>query len=287
VSDQAASAPLSASVTESLRLTDSAGSTIRPLHAVVAVLDALGAADYSRDQVDQFLETRSWLLVELPRLLKQFLPRYSEGRLRSFTFNDSVIIAYLIDDMTVQSVAHFESACHMLRGFQTLSLGRGILFRGAFAVGEVYRASTETNTIMGPAVSDAAAWYGLSDWVGLSATPLATIFFDALIPQLTSDLEHLLVPYSVPLRDGRRLRLRAVNWPKGFFVTGLVPEVVGAHGKARLRTLLSQQRIPRGSESKYNNTIEFFDYTYDLQNLARFEAAMPSPAAQATDAIET
>jgi hypothetical protein len=46
---------------------------MRPLHAVVAVLDALGAADYSRDQVDQFLETRSWLLVELPRLLKQFL----------------------------------------------------------------------------------------------------------------------------------------------------------------------------------------------------------------------
>ncbi|HEY7531710.1 MAG TPA: hypothetical protein VH681_02875, partial [Nitrospiraceae bacterium] len=81
---------------------------MRPLHAVVAVLDALGAADYSRDQVDQFLETRSWLLVELPRLLKQFLPRYSENRLRSFTFNDSVIIAYLIDDMTVQSVAHFE-----------------------------------------------------------------------------------------------------------------------------------------------------------------------------------
>jgi hypothetical protein len=39
---------------------------MRPLHAVVAVLDALGAADYSRDQVDQFLETRSWLLVELP-----------------------------------------------------------------------------------------------------------------------------------------------------------------------------------------------------------------------------
>jgi hypothetical protein len=54
-----------------------------------------------------------------------------------------------------------------------------------------------------------------------------------------------------------------------------------------LRTLLSQQRIPRGSESKYPNTIEFLDYTYDLQNLARFEAAMPSPAAQQTDAIET
>ena len=46
----------------------------------------------------------------------------------------------------------------MLRAFQTLASNRGILFRGAVAVGECYRISEEENTIMVPAVSDAAAW---------------------------------------------------------------------------------------------------------------------------------
>ena len=58
----------------------------------------------------------------------------------------------------------------MLRGLQSLALGRGILFRGAFALGELYHVSQKTNTIMGPAITDAAVWYGMSDWVGVSAT---------------------------------------------------------------------------------------------------------------------
>lgn len=282
-----ASKSLAVKVTEErIRGADVVGSTSQPLHAVVAVLDALGAADYSKEQVDRFLEARAWLLEELPRLLESYLKRYEQHRLLTFFFNDSVIIAYLLDDLTVKSVAHFETACHMLRGFQTLALGRDILLRGAFAVGEVYRADKEKNTIMGPAVSDAAAWYGLSDWIGLSATPHATIFFDALIPQLSSDLEHLLIPYGVPLKDGRKPRLRAVNWPKGFFVKGLVPSVAGPDGKSRLRTLLSRQRVPRGSESKYANTIEFFEHVYRAQGLAKFDGlAEPSPAASEADGM--
>jgi hypothetical protein len=47
--------PLVVNVSENLRITD-VGSPEKPLHAVVAVLDALGAADYSKDQVDKFLK---------------------------------------------------------------------------------------------------------------------------------------------------------------------------------------------------------------------------------------
>jgi hypothetical protein len=272
-------APLAVSVSEGLCVGD-VGSPEKPLHAVVAVLDALGAADYSKKQVDEFLDPRTWIIDEIPRLLQKYLKRYEPRRLLTFTFNDSVVIAYLVDDMSLKSVAHFETACHMLRGFQTLSITRGILFRGAFAVGEVYRADLVKNTIMGPAVSDAAAWYASADWIGLSATPHATMFFDGLIPQLTTDLKHLLVPHEVPLKNGERPRLRAVNWPKGFYVEGLSPEGVRVSGKTQIRTLLSQHRIPRGSEAKYANTVAFFDQVYVDQELAKLERpAEPSPAA--------
>jgi hypothetical protein len=204
---------------------------------------------------------------------------YNSERLLTFTFNDTVVIAYVVDRPTVESIGHKQVASHMLRGFQALSINRGILFRGAFAVGDLYRADREKNIIMGPAVSDAAAWYDKSDWIGVSATPHATILFDGLIPQLNTNFEHLLIPYEVPFKDGRKRMLRCVNWPKGQSVTGLVPDVVGANGKARLRTLLSRQRIPRGTEDKYTNTLAFFDHVYDAQHLSKFEPpqAEPSP----------
>ena len=76
-----------------------------------------------------------------------------------------------------------------------------------------------------------------------------------------------------------------MNWPKGFFVEGLVPNVAGSDGKTRLRTLLSRQRVPRGTESKYVNTLEFFDHVYEAQGLSKFDQATPSPAASEVDAI--
>jgi len=79
--------------------------------------------------------------------------------------------------------------------------------------------------------------------------------------------------------------LHCVNWPKGFFVEGLVPEgVAGADGKSKLRTLLAQQRIPRGTETKYINTLDFFDQMYEEQNLKELEhPAQPSQAAPGSE----
>jgi hypothetical protein len=87
----------------------------------------------------------------------------------------------------------------------------------------------------------------------------------------------------VPLKDGRKLKLRAVNWPKGFYVKGLPPEGIRGAGKVQLLTLLSQHNVPRTAEAKYFNTIAFFDCLHRAQEFAKFESAVPSQPASEAD----
>ena len=130
---------------------------------------------------------------------------------------------------------------------------------------------------MGPAVSDAAAWYELADWVGINTTPHATLFINSLLEQTsTDDINHVLVEYDVPLKNGRRMTLKAENWPKGFFLPGLRPEGRGKP-RAAFLTLLGEHRIPIGSEAKYFNTVEFFDHIVSSQNLNQRFLVSPVP----------
>lgn len=40
-------------------------------------------------------------------------------------------------------------------------------------------------------------------------------------------LDHVLVDYDVPLKDKSTRKLKAVNWPKGFYIGGLRPRGAG------------------------------------------------------------
>jgi len=258
--------PLAAAPSEIISVAD-VGSPAQPRYGIVAILDALGASNYSKADAEQFLASRDRVIEATQTAVENSLKRFEVERLKRFTFNDTVVLAYLLDEIAPESIRDIETFCHVLRAFETLSLKNGILFRGSLAVGELYRVSEHSGTIMGPAVSDAAAWYGLADWIGIIATPHATILIDSLLEQASGSLDHVLVGYEVPFKDGRRIVLKAVNWPKGFYVRGLAPLNVAATAKAQLLTLLSRHQVPRGSESKYSNTIDFFNFIESGQGL--------------------
>jgi hypothetical protein len=139
------------------------------------------------------------------------------------------------------------------------SLEHGILFRGAIAIGQFYM-NEETNTVMGNAVSDAAAWYDLADWIGIAATPHATLYIQSLVEQKAENIGRLMVDYPVPLKNLAKVNLKAVNWPKAFFVEGMTPCAKGESRRAKCLTLLAQHGVPIGTETKHFNTIDFFDY---------------------------
>lgn len=270
-----ASRDLNANLSETVNVSD-VGSPSQPIQGLVAILDALGAATYSRDEADRFLESREVVMEATEAIVATSLKRFDPAKLRTFTFNDTIVFTYRLENLQPTAIRDIETFCHVLRTFEILSMAKGVFFRGALAIGEFYRLDPETNTVMGPAVSDAAAWYGLADWIGINATPHATMLINAFL-ETAGPLDHVLVDYKVPLKDGRKVPLKAVNWPKGFHVRTLRPTGFGDAPRAMFLSVLTQNRVPLKTEPKYFHTIDFFDFVEREQGLNGESGVSPSP----------
>lgn len=234
-------------------------------YGVVAILDALGAANYDDSEIAEFLKARQVVMQKLDAKTEQVSANLNTARIKTYTFNDTVLV--------VQESDSEETAPNDIQAFVTVlrrlvvdSLGRRILFRGSFAAGSFYEDSS-TNTILGKAVTDAAAWYDKADWIGILATPRTTVLIDRLKEQQNAEWDHLLADYKVPLSAGKEMRSWTVNWPKGFWVNGITPCKSGEKPREVFLKLLSQFHIPLGAESKHFNTISFFDYVAKQQGL--------------------
>src|SRR5687768_5752831 len=70
------------------------GSPSNPLYGVVAILDALGAAVYSREEANEFLKARDEILKRLGEIAQEGF-RIETNDLKVFTFNDSIILTYV------------------------------------------------------------------------------------------------------------------------------------------------------------------------------------------------
>ena len=223
---------------------------------LVAILDALGAAGYSDDEIERFLRSREIVLGLLAEKAEVVLGEIQLNKMTTFTFGDTVVIVY----RTKRSTSHkdIEAFFTLLRKFMVDSLCHRILFRGAVAIGSFY-ANDDTNTVLGSAVADAAAWYTSAEWVGIHATPHASLLIDSLTGG-GADLDRLIVDYDVPMRDSTKKRLKAVNWPRAFYVASLTPCGEEDDERAKCLELLTRHRIPKGIEDKYFNTVAFFDF---------------------------
>ena len=232
---------------------------------LIAILDALGAANYSGEELAQFLKSRELVREQLNDKAVRLGGRQLANRVITFTFNDTILIVYQTErpekPVNLKDVQRFGE---LLRRFAVKSLAQGIFFRGAIAIGRFY-VDRDTNTVMGEAVTDAAAWYNLADWSGIMATPHGTLLIQSLTEQGHGDIGRLMVDYPVPLKDGSVLSLKAVNWPKAFFVRGMTPCAAGEKQRAKCLSLLARHDVPRGTESKYFNSVKFFDHCAELR----------------------
>jgi hypothetical protein len=98
-----------------------------PAIGLIAILDALGAATYTQQEIERFLESRNLVLHKLNE--KAEAGRIDKERLRVFTFNDTVVIVYLA--ARAVNLTDVEVFCVRLRAFMMQSLEHQILFRGA------------------------------------------------------------------------------------------------------------------------------------------------------------
>ena len=129
---------------------------------IVAILDALGAANYTDPEIQTFLESRENVLRLFNAKADEVIGDLRADMISTFTFNDTILIL-LKSGASIPKMAHVRAFHTILRKFMIDSLSHRILFRGALSIGSFY-VNDDTNTVMGQAVTDAAAWYDKADW---------------------------------------------------------------------------------------------------------------------------
>jgi len=230
-----------------------------PENGIVAILDALGAATYGEAEIKRFIDSRKIVLQLLTEKAEGVLGEIRASMITTFTFNDTVLII-LRTGPEAPRLKRISDFFLIMRKFLVDSLAHRILFRGAIAIGTFYT-NDETNTVMGPAVTDAASWYDKADWIGVHTTPRATLVIQRWLEHHEeSKGGNVMLDYDVPLRQGAVVHTKAVNWPKVFFVDSITPCEVGTEPKEKLLEFLTQHQVPWGTETKYYNTIAFFDH---------------------------
>lgn len=227
-------------------------------NGVVAVLDALGASSFGDKEIRRFMKSRDFVLNALKGKAEGSLfGQINQKSVTTFTFNDTVLIV-LKSNINGPQLKDVESFFSMLRRFIADSLVNNILFRGSVAIGTFY-VNNKTNTVMGQAVTDAAAWFTQADWIGVHATPHTSLIMEGWIERSGVRKNNLVVDWDVPLVNGHTLRSKTVNWPRVFLLPNSPLCQEGETPRQRLLTLLSKHPQPRGVESKYSNTVAFFD----------------------------
>ena len=223
--------------------------------AFVAILDALGADYYSQAQVEQFLKSRDAVVEGVEKSAEESLKSFKLDRLGRFVFQDTLILTYFTDgDDDLEALHAFG---HVLRFFQCQSLMNDILLRGALSHGKVFKIDEGTNTVMGPVVSDAAAWHQRAEWVGVHATPSTSILLRKIEEAQSGSIRFLFVNHNIPFKKGQEpLELKAINWPKGMYLSNGWDD---RKARAQLLDVLARIGVPYGSEMKHFNTIDFFD----------------------------
>ena len=224
---------------------------------MVAILDALGAATYGDKEIQLFLESRQRVLNLLGKKIEGMSERIDRSELLIFTFNDTILIVYQTGGSEVR-MGEIDTFFVLLRKFLCDSLAQGILFRGSVAIGSFF-ADNKSNTVMGQAVTDAAAWYEKADWMGIQATPRASMIIDRWIAASNSHKAHLFFDYSVPLKEGKTIATKAVNWPRVFCIPSMSPFPDAVNPREKVLELLSNHSVPLGTERKFFNTLAFFD----------------------------
>lgn len=230
-------------------------SPVNKQNGMVAIFDALGAASYSDKEIQRFLWSRDHVLKLLGEKIEHMPRRIAPKDIKIFTFNDTILIAYTTNAQQ-PNLNQITSFFIILRRFLVDSLRQKILFRGSVSIGTFY-VDDKSNTVMGQAVTDAAAWYDKADWIGVQATPKATIVVQRWLEKHRVTRKLFILDYDVPISGGgKSVRVKALNWPMLFLYSSVKP-------KEKILQLLSEHSVPLGTEQKFFNTIAFFDHVVE------------------------
>lgn len=250
--------------------TENTRSQLKSNTGFIFILDALGASTFDKKRIESFIEARKVINDLISDVIKSSGNNDAIKFCEIFTFGDTVLVAVALK--TEKDIGgSFVIPVTSMQQYMLMSLiSSKILYRGAFSVGEFF-VDGESNTVMGPAVSDAAAWYESANLPALIATPKTRYFIEFHYQR--SKLKEsfpLFHEYNVPMRDGKRKDMYLVPWLSGLYGESFQKHQFGSvlpDVDKFFKGILQLLDIPKGTEEKYENLVDYFEFTKDNRGL--------------------
>jgi hypothetical protein len=233
---------------------------------IVAMIDVLGAKNFTIKDSLRFIKKRDESIERINAMSKNYLsPLNIIPDLDIATFGDTIIICWPIKNDDGDNIhLHLMGMFHLMKLLMVDGITDQFFYRGSIAVGEYIQYD---NAILGPAVSDAAMWYENADWFGIFLTPNCEFVATYSLFEEnkhnkdiidTVPIESLIVKYPVPIGNSTQ-DFFSIPWPVEllFLPTYVKCEITP---KAFFALKMSIAKIPIGTESKYYNSLAFFEW---------------------------
>jgi len=218
------------------------------------MVDALGVRNATIEQSTNFVQR----IGDIVELVAGFVSSYLKERNKHkttipqiITFGDTLVISWEMKSDLLPD--YLPDVGIFLSYLIALGLDGNLAFRGAISVGDFIQHGA---TVLGPVVSDVAAWYDSAEMIGIIATPYCGQFLSDI--NETRNLTSMeFVKYNVPLKGDVSKNLWVVPWPKMLLEAQFFGAVKGKTPFQIYYKLIEQLSIPKGTENKYINTETF------------------------------
>lgn len=237
--------------------------TFEEADGIIVLLDALGIKGiWNRKNPAEVLNTWAALQEEyikgIESLRNEFTAHGYFERLRFQAFSDTIMVSLPVKKREVGSDRGrtplwwtIMSMGEMLSKLFRVSVLSQFYFRGCLSAGRFYRSE---NMIIGPAVDEAAEYYRLPEWSGISTCPNASkILTDA--EEMKASLYDFFIQYDLPLKNMIEKNGWALNWPKS--------QTKDQAENENLRQILYNESMMVNGISAYfkiKNTLDFYHW---------------------------
>ena len=224
-------------------------------NGVIVLLDALGVREIWKDgNSNEAMKSWTFFTQNFEKQIKKGLGRSIKTQFSSFS-DTIVITAYgkKIEKILIDIAPILAS-----RIIDSMYLGFPI--RGCISIGEFYQ---KKNLIIGKAINEAAEYYELPQWIGISATPSANLQLEKMENSKSGTVSNVYQRFDIPLKKSIELNAWAVDWIKTSYdyIDKLQKsQTTGAFSDIPQIIYEKTKRSPNLSAAlKWRNTAKFYD----------------------------
>ena len=236
----------------------------------ICIIDLLGTKGiWSEDTVEKYFD----VIAEVNKLLADAEVHFQnisiDHRLvfDHASFSDTLVVFLINKERDEYFFENYiESFSQIILGIFQSYFAHSFFARGAISFGDIEKRG---NHFVGPVVDDAAEYFELQDMIGICFTPKTSLATEYAIEWnkkgLNKSIDKFIIKYNTPLKNKIELELFQINWAKKFLEPQVGQLPINPFG--RLSMFLSKRNIPTAAVSKFTNTISFFKYAIEEENI--------------------